>query len=180
MAETDKNISTIAYLNIRGQSFLSDSKQKQIEAFSKYNKCDIIHLQEAHLEDETFSNCDFISSSFNIIANNSPSKYGTASLVRSELTPENIRFDTEGRVIVFDIGQFTLANIYLHSGTDSVSRSGRERYCCDILTNLLLNSKESGCVGGDLNCIVDRRDATHHPEAKMSKAIQRLIKLKDW
>ena len=107
MAQTEKNILTIAYLNIRGQSSFTESKQKQVEAFAKFNKCDIVHLQEAHIEDDTFSNCEFISSSYNIIPNNSPSKYGTASLVRSELSPENIQFDQEGRVIVFDIGQFT-------------------------------------------------------------------------
>ena len=180
MAAETEYILTVAYLNIRGQSVFTESKQKQIEAFAKFNKCDIIHLQEAHIDDETFSNCDFICSSYNIIANNSPTKYGTASLVRSELSPENIRFDLEGRVIVFDIGQFTTANIYLHSGTDSTSRAGREHYCCDVLPQLLINIKEIGCAGGDLNCIVDKKDATNHPEAKMSKALQRLIKLKDW
>ena len=33
---------------------------------------------------------------------------------------------------------------------------------------------------GDLNCITDKKDATHHPEAKMSKGLARLIKLCDW
>ena len=176
----DTNILTIAFINVRGQSSLNESKQKQIEAFAKYNNCDIVHLQEAQIEEETFSNCEFITSSYNIIPNNSPSKYGTASLVRSELTVENLRFDSEGRVIVFDIGDFSTANIYLHSGTDSVSRAGREHYCCEILPQLLMNSKVTGCAGGDLNCIVDKRDATHNPEAKMSKTLQRLIKLKEW
>ena len=176
----DTNILTIAFINVRGQSSLNESKQKQIEAFAKYNNCDIVHLQEAQIEEETFSNCEFITSSYNIIPNNSPSKYGTASLVRSELTVENLRFDSEGRVIVFDIGDFSTANIYLHSGTDSVSRTGREHYCCEILPQLLMNSKVTGCAGGDLNCIVDKRDATHNPEAKMSKTLQRLIKLKEW
>ena len=180
MAQTEKNILTIAYLNIRGQSSFTESKQKQVEAFAKFNKCDIVHLQEAHIEDDTFSNCEFISSSYNIIPNNSPSKYGTASLVRSELSPENIQFDQEGRVIVFDIGQFTTINMYLHSGTDATSRAGRERYCCEVLPQLLINSKVTGCGGGDLNCIVDKKDATHYPEAKFSKALQRLIKVKDW
>ena len=90
----DTNILTIAFINVRGQSNLNESKQKQIEAFAKYNNCDIVHLQEAQIEEETFSNCEFITSSYNIIPNNSPSKYGTASLVRSELTVENLRFDS--------------------------------------------------------------------------------------
>ena len=69
MAAND--ILTIAYLNTRGQSGLTTDKQLQIEAFAKTNNCDIIHLQEAHIESETFSTCDFIQSSFNIIDNNS-------------------------------------------------------------------------------------------------------------
>ena len=85
---------------------------------------------------------------------------------------ENVRFDTEGRAIVFEIGQFSTANIYLHSGTDSDSRKGREHYCCETLPQLLINSKDMGCAGGDLNCIVDKRDATHHAEAKMSRGLQ--------
>jgi hypothetical protein len=56
-------------------------------------------------------------------------KYGTASLVKSEFFVENIRCDTEGRILVFDIGNFTFANIYLISGTDGQSRSGREKLC---------------------------------------------------
>ena len=35
-------------------------------------------------------------------------------------------------------------------------------------------------MGGDFNCIVDKRDATKYPESKMSRGLQRLIKLKDW
>ena len=51
-----------------------------------------------------------------------------------------------------------------------------------LLTNnvLMLSSQDTGCAGGDLNCIVDKRDATNNPEAKMSKALLRLIKLKEW
>ena len=176
MAAND--ILTIAYLNTRGQSGLTTDKQLQIEAFAKTNNSDIIHLQEAHIESETFSTCDFIQSSFNIIDNNSTNKYGTASLVKSELTYENIRNDLEGRVILFDIGNMTFGNVYLPSGTDARSRSSREQYCCDVLPNLLVNSKETGCVGGDFNCIVSNMDATHYPEAKMSPGLKRLITLK--
>ena len=114
-----ENILTIAYMNIRGQSSLSVVKQLQIEAFAKNNHCDIINLQEAHIESETFSTCDFIQSSYNIIDNNSRNKYGTASLVKSELKIENIKNDLEGRVILFDIGDMTFGNFYLPFGTDA-------------------------------------------------------------
>ena len=171
---------SVAFLNIRGQSGLKIEKQVQIEAFIRQHKCDILHLQEVNIDSESFSTCDFISSNFNIIQNNSINKYGTASLVKSEFNAENIRCDTEGRVIIFDIGQFTFANIYFHSGTDAQSRSGRERICSEVLPNLLLNSKEHGCAGGDMNCIIDKKDATKNPENKMSRCLQRLVKVRNW
>ena len=154
-------------------------KQLQIEAFSKFNHCKL-SLQEAHIEDETFSTCDFICSSYNIIQNNSINKFGTASLVKSELNAEDIRCDSEGKVIIFNIGEITLANFYLQSGTDSKSRTSRENYCCEVIPGMLGGCKEVGVVGGDLNCIIDKKDATHNPEAKWSKGLQRLVKLKEW
>ena len=178
--QVENKILSVAYLNVRGQSGITKIKQLQIESFVKLNHCDIVHLQEAHIEDETFSTCDFICSSYNIIENNSINKYGTASLVKSELCAENIRCDSEGRVIVFDIGEITLVNLYLHSGTDSKAKTGRENYSCEVIPGMLTNCKEVGIAGGDLNCIIDKRDATHYPEAKMSKGFQRLVKLKEW
>ena len=83
----------------------------------------------------------------------------TASLVKSEFSVENIRCDSEGRVIVFDIGELTFSNIYLPSGTDGLARAGRERICSEILPNMFINSKESGCCGGDFNCIIKKKDA---------------------
>ena len=180
MKKPENSILTVAFLNIRGQSGLTVVKQLQIEAFAKVNNCDIVNLQEAHIEEDSFSTCDFICSSYNSIDNNSITKYGTACLVKSELCAENIRVDSQGRVIVFDIGQITLANMYLHSGTDSKSRTARENYSCEIIPALLNNCKAAGVAGGDLNCIIDKKDATHHPEAKFSKGFQRLVKLKEW
>ena len=175
-----ENILTVGYINIRGQTGLPVAKQLQIEAFARNNHCDIFHLQEANILDETFSSCNLIQSSFNIIENNATNKYGTASLVKTDLNIDNIRFDSEGRVIIFDIGELTIGNIYLQSGTDAKSRASREKYCCDILPGLLINSQDSGCLGGDFNCIVDKKDATNYPESKMSKGLHRLIKLKGW
>ena len=180
MASTSRNILTIGYLNLRAQTGLPVSKQLQIEAFAKFNKCDILHLQEANIDEETFSSCGFLQNCYNIPENNSINKYGTASLVKSELIVDNIRCDTEGRIIIFDIGNLTLGNVYLQSGTDAHSRSSREKYCCEVLPSLLLNACADGCIGGDFNCIVNKKDATQYPEAKMSRGLQRLIHLKGW
>ena len=88
--------------------------------------------------------------------------------------------DSEGRALIFDISGMTFGNLYFHSGTDGISRSGRERLCSQILPNLMINAKENGCIGGDLNCIIDKKDATKNPEAKMSRCLQRLVKLRNW
>ena len=85
LAMTSENILTIAYMNIRGQSGLKIEKQLQIEEFVKRFKCDILHLQESNIEDETFSTCNYICSNYNILQNNNLSQYGTSSLVKSEL-----------------------------------------------------------------------------------------------
>ena len=69
---------TIAYLNVHGQSGMPVTKQKQIEDFISRNNIDILHTQEIHIEDETFSQCNYILSNYSIIQNNALNKYGTA------------------------------------------------------------------------------------------------------
>ena len=101
-------------------------------------------------------------------------------MVKSDFLVENIRCDSQGRVLIFDVGQMTFANLYLNSGTDSIARAGREKVCSEVLPNLLINSKEYGCAESDFNCIIDKKDGTKKPESKMSKCLQRLVKMKNW
>ena len=75
-----------------------------------------------------------------------------------------------------DVGPLTLANLYLPSGTDANSRSSRKQYFSETMPQLLLNRKDVGIVGGDLNCIIDKKDCTHHAGAKMSPSLARLAK----
>ena len=170
------NVLIIAYLNIHGQTKLSLAKQVQIESFLKYNHVDIAHFQEIEILDDTFSECKYISSSFNFITNNAANKYGTASLVKNELCVENIRCDTSGRAIVFDIGEFTLGNFYGHSGTDAGSRASREHFFAEVLPQLITNTKHAGFIGGDWNCVIDKNDATAHADAKFSNSLKRVTK----
>ena len=180
MAATENNVLTISYMNIHGQTKLPTAKQLQIQDFLKFNKIDILQMQEIDIDDATFSECDFISSNFNLISNNSETKYGTASLVRSDLDFRNLRCDTSGRAIVFDIGSITFGNYYAHSGTDGASRGHRESFCAETIPNLLINCQPSGCHGGDFNMIIDKHDATNHPESKMSPTFKRLVKSFKW
>ena len=147
----------------------------QIEDFIKHQRLDILHLQEVEVNDSTFESCPVISSCFTIIPNNSPTQYGTASLVKNEIVVENIQFDSAGRIIVFEACGITHANVYLPSGCSQLARSGREEYCAATLPQLLLHRSDLGYIGGDFNCIIDRRDCSANASSKMSPSLKRLV-----
>ena len=169
---------SINYLECRSQTGFNLSKQLQIENFIKTYEIDVLHLQEVHFDDETFTQCRFISSSYTIIKNNSNTKYGTGSLIRNNFQVEDIVLHHSGRIILFNIENVTFGNIYLPSGTEG--RPGRETFCSEILPTLLTNSQHSGIVGGDWNCIVDKKDCTRFPETKMSPCLKRLVNAFSW
>ena len=174
------NTINIAYMNIHGQTGLDIVKQVQIENFIRNHKIDILNCQEINISADSFENCDLVNSSYSIISNNAINKYGTCCFVSNTLQPENIKFDTSGRVIVFNLGNITFGNVYLPSGNDPVMRNCRENYSAEILPQLLLNCKASGCIGGDWNCITDACDATKNSNQKMSPSLKRLMKNFSW
>ena len=156
---------TVATLNIQGQSSLNNAKQIQIEDFLKYNQIDILNCQEIEVSSNTFEICKYISSNYTIIQNNNPfNKYGTASFVRKDLPVRNIKCDTEGRAIVFDINDMTFTNFYLHSGNDRLMRQNRDQYFSETIPQLLVNRRQTGLVSADFNCIVNREDSLKNPE----------------
>ena len=179
MASTDEYL-TIAYLNIWGQTGLNSSKQVQIEQFLKTYSIDILNLQEINIDSDSFLDCHFINSSYNIISNNASNKYGTCCLVSSTLQPDNIKFDTNGRVIIFNIDNTTLGNVYLPSGNDPLMRNDCEHYAAETIPQLLINSKDCGCIGGDWNSIICDKDATKNQAQKMSPSLRRLVKNFTW
>ena len=170
----------VGYINLRAQSGFWSPKQAQVEHFVKLEKFDILHLQEAQILEDTFESCDYITSNYSIITNNARNPYGTASLVANSLEPVNIKLDTQGRVIVFDIGDVTFANVYLPSGNDTVMRNLREEYISLSIPQLLINRKENGCIGGDWNCITEDIDASKNPSQKRSPSLKRVINTFSW
>ena len=66
----------------------------------------------------------------------------------------------------------SLVNLYLHSGTDQVSKSEREDFISNI-PNILLYKKKNGLLGGDMNSIVEKKDALNYPEQKISKCFKK-------
>ena len=177
---SSQNILTTAYINVRGQTGLEISKQVQIEHFLQVYNIDILNCQETNIIESTFESCNFINSSYGIISNNASNKYGTSCLVSNSLQPANIKFDTSGRVIVFNIGEMTFGNVYLPSGNDPVMRASRENYAAEYIPQLLINCKESGCIGGDWNSIINEKDATKNQAQKLSPSLKRLVKTFSW
>ena len=166
----------VGSLNIQGQTSFNETKQKQIEHFIKYHDIDILHCQEIEISPKTFETCKYISSNYDIIQNNSPAnKYGTASIVRKGLIVENIKCDTKGRVILFDIGSLTFSNFYLHSGNSKEMKADRDNYISEVIPQMLVNRKVSGILAADFNCIIDRKDSLRNAEQKMSSSLKRFV-----
>ena len=178
--ESNQNTLTVSYLNIKGQTGFPTEKQFQIENLLKFSSSDILHLQETHIDDDTFEQCSFIKANYFVIPNNAANKYGTASLVKNDLHVENICTDTSGRIIIFEVCGVTFGNFYLPSGTDGATRAQRENYFGEKIPNMMVNSKPSGCIGGDFNCIISKEDATNNPETKHSPCLSRLVKAFNW
>ena len=180
MNGTKEKSLNIGYINLRAQTGFGLPKQIQVEQFLKSYKIDILHLQEAQIREDTFEMCDFITSNYEIIANNASNQYGTASLVANSLQPTNIKVDTQGRVLVFNVGDTTFANVYLPCGNEPGMRNLREDYISLIIPQLLINRKDFGCIGGDWNCITENRDATKNHAQKWSASLKRVIKTFEW
>ena len=146
----------IAYINCYGQSKFPVSKQLEIQSFICQHKLDIIHLQKSKIDEDSFAQCGFVTSNFNIFANNKPdgSHFGTASLVRSDLDVSDIHTDNEGRVIVFNAAGCSWGNFYLPSGSSRNARASREEYFSLTIPQLMLHRLAQGAAGGDFNSII--------------------------
>ena len=172
----ENNLIRIAFMNIRGQTGLELSKQCQIENFIKIHNIDILNCQEINIEENTFKQCHYITSSYEILSNNASNKYGTCSFIKNCFSFSNLKMDSEGRIIVFDVNEITFGNVYLPSGNDQEMRNKREDYCGRIIPQILVNQKNDGVIGGDWNCIVKNEDATKNQSSKMSPCLKRVIK----
>ena len=168
---------TIASMNCHGQTKLEVPKQMYIQNFLLTNKIDILLCQETRIDDRTFEQCNFIRSNYNIIKNNAPNPYGTSVLAHINLNIEEVKYDTEGRILIFNIDDITFCNVYPKAGTDSDSKQEREDLINITLLNMLHHHKANIIIGGDWNCIIDLRDSTSFAEQKISLSLKRLIKI---
>ena len=168
----------VAYINCVGQSKFPISKQLEIQSYVFTNKIDILHLQECKIYEDSFAQCGFLTSNYNIFSNNKPddSYYGTASLIRSDLEVSNIHTDDDGRTLIFDAAGCMWGNLYLPSGSDGPSRAKREQYFSEFIPDLLVRRLAQGAVGGDLNSIISLPDSTRNPHSKLSPSCRNLVR----
>ena len=141
----------IGALNCRGQTKLNLAKQLQIQFLLKMNNLDILLCQETYINDTSFKNCEYIMKFYNIISNNALNEYGTLCIVKNSLDISDIKFDTEGRVITFNIDSITVCNVYPKAGTDAESRKQREILFAQTIPNMLRFRKQKIIIGGDWN-----------------------------
>ena len=175
-----KNYLNVLFSNVRMQTGFGLEKQQEIESFIKRFNLDIVHLQEVHINDDTFLHCNFIRNNFNLVFNNNEAKTGTACLIKMDLEISNVDMDSGGRAIAFDVCKHSQFNVYLPSGTDSLNKNKREEYFSLILPQLLINRRNIGIIGGDFNCIDNKVDCSNNPESKISLGLKKLINLRGW
>jgi hypothetical protein len=75
MAGSDQDYLLISYSNLQGQTGFTLEKQYQVEEFLKYSN--ILHLQDANIDDDTFCECYYIETNCTMSFNNAENKYGT-------------------------------------------------------------------------------------------------------
>ena len=109
----NSKILKVGFINIRGQTGLKLPKHLQIENFIRENCLDILHLQESNIEEDTFSECTLIASSFNLIVNNSQNKYGTSFIGYNINVPIFGSSKTVHRILLGQIHSIKNANFSL-------------------------------------------------------------------
>ena len=86
-------------------------------------------------------------------------------MVHNDFTVDNLCFDANGRILVFNVENTTFGNVYLQAGTDASSRSARECYFGEMLPNLLLNKCNDGCIGETgIVSLTRKMQLTMHPQ----------------
>ena len=97
-------------------------------------------------------------------------------VVANHFSFDNVIFDTNGRIILFDIADTTFGNVYLPCGNDKTMRGHIENHCAEVLPKFLTNRKSIGRIEGDWNSIICIEDATKNVSLKLSPSLRRLVR----
>ena len=158
-------ILTIATMNCHGQTKFNTSKQLFIQNFLKIYNIDILLCQETKIEEGNFNHCEYLGNNYTIIKNNSHNKYQTSVIIKNKQQAKDIKFDTEGRIIVFNTDDYTIVNVYPKAGTDVKSRREREEIFVNTLPKMLQYTIKNLIIVEDWNCIMEDIDCTNFPKS---------------
>ena len=150
----------ICSLNINGLS----SKQSQVIQFMKYNKIDVLLLQEHNIR-----NSDKLSVELNDFCHVSLNpaicaRGGTAILINRKLpfTLLSEEKSADSRILSVKIKIYSqclhFVNVYAHSGNKKAAE--RDELFSNDLIYYLRNSLQNTYIGGDWNCVLSERDST--------------------
>ena len=110
----------IASINIYGQTGMKPAKLLELEYFIEFHRLDVVCLQETDVNENTFSECNLISSGFYIIENNSRSGFGTC-IFRQINFDQSVRASTVLAVELVAAVGLTVAGAGRISGSGSLS-----------------------------------------------------------
>ena len=155
------NSLNINSLNINGLN--NKDKQLMLIDFMKYNKIDILLVQEHNIRD-TVSIISELNDQYHVLINLSIAhKGGTAILLDKRLDLKIIHHEmsADSRIISANIEIYNnslhLLNIYAPSGSRN---SDRDKFFSEDLVYYLRNSLDFSIIGGDFNCITSLRDSS--------------------
>ena len=171
------NMATVATLNINGLNNVD--KQLHLIDFVNQHNIDILMLQEHNLKSLDKVHDDF-KSFFHIFVNPSiNSKGGTAIIIKRSLPISVIDVDNsaDSRImslrLLYCNQELHFLNIYAHSGNHFIN--DREHlFQTEILYYLRRNLSRT-IIGGDFNCIINKKDATTN-NCHLSKALTTLVR----
>ena len=173
----------ISTLNING---LNDrNKQGQVINFMKYNKIDILLLQEHNIKDINVISKELNDFCFISLNPSISLKGGTAVLICKSLPYDIVSEEksADSRIISLKVkiyDQFIhLVNVYAHSGNNQ--NVDRENLFNNELLYYLRNSLQYTFIGGDWNCVLSERDSSSNntPMSKSLLTTVRTLNLKD-
>ena len=129
----------------------------------KYNKIDIVFLQEHNIRDQT-NICQELSDQYLVILNLAIAhKGGTAIIIDKKLEYKviNSEMSADSRITSIFLELYNsklhLINIYGPSGSKN---SERDDFLNKDLTYYLRNNLDNTIIGGDFNCITSPRDSS--------------------
>lgn len=141
---------TISTLNVN--CIKDKTKQSLLSEFIRNNDIDVLFIQEVN---ENKIQAPYL---YKTILNAGTNNRGTGFIIRNDLKTEQVLLDPNGRISSIVINKTNFINIYAHSGTNNRDEK-YNLFVNELPLHLNKSSIEKTIIGGDFNCIINRRDS---------------------